>query len=99
MNPTTDAKQPIRIIKAGIVDSDKRHQTRRVIVAFKSKHPKYGKYVSRRTILHIHDPNNESRKGDRVEIEPCPPVSKTKRWRLVRIVEKAAVLETEHATG
>jgi len=74
--------------KTGIVDSDKRAKTRRVVVAFMSKHPKYGKYMRQRTILHVHDENNESRTGDVVEVSPCRPMSKTKSWKLVRIVER-----------
>lgn len=73
----------------GVVESDKRDKSRRVVVPFSSKHPKYGKYLRGRTVLHVHDENNESRAGDRVEIEHCRPISKTKSWRLVRVVTKA----------
>ncbi|TVQ60542.1 MAG: 30S ribosomal protein S17 [Phycisphaerales bacterium] len=90
---TTSTEQPaadaIRTIKVGVVDSDKRDKTRKVVVSFSARHPKYGKYMRKRSVLHVHDENNESRNGDRVEIEPCRPISKTKRWRLVRIVERA----------
>jgi small subunit ribosomal protein S17 len=74
--------------RVGVVDSDKRNQTRRVVVNYMSKHPKYGKYIRQRTILHVHDERNESVLGDVVEVAPCRPVSKTKRWVLVRVVEK-----------
>lgn len=76
--------------KIGVVESDKRNKTRRVVVSFMSKHPKYGKYVRNRTILHVHDEKNTSRNGDVVEVAQCRPVSKTKKWKLVRIVEKRA---------
>jgi len=75
--------------RIGVVDSAKRDKTRRVIVTYVDKHQKYGKYVRKRTILHVHDATNDSSLGDRVEVAPCVPVSKTKRWRLVRVVQKA----------
>lgn len=74
--------------KVGVVESDKRDKTRRVIVRFNAKHPKYGKYVTNRTVLHVHDPANESKAGDVVEIAQCRPISKTKFWRLVRVVDR-----------
>lgn len=83
---TTETLKGVRI---GIVDSDKRDKTRRVIISFKTKHPKYGKYVRKRTILHVHDENNDSRTGDRVEVVQGRPRSKTKRWELVRVINRA----------
>ncbi len=76
--------------KVGTVESDTRDKTRKVVVQFAQKHPKYGKYIKKQTVLHVHDEANESRAGDQVEIIPCPPVSKTKRWKLVRVVVKNA---------
>ena len=78
-------KAPRRI---GIVESDKRDKTRRVVISSSARHPKYGKYVRKRTVLHVHDENNESHVGDRVEIAECRPVSKTKSWCLVRVVDR-----------
>ncbi|MDX2132430.1 MAG: 30S ribosomal protein S17 [Planctomycetota bacterium] len=74
--------------KIGVVDSDARAKTRRVVLSYMAQHPKYGKYVRRRTILHVHDEANESHVGDVVEVAPCRPISKTKSWRLVRVVER-----------
>lgn len=74
--------------KIGFVESDKADKTRKVVVGYMAKHPKYGKFVKRRTVLQVHDENNESELGDRVEVRECRPVSKTKSWELVRIVEK-----------
>lgn len=74
--------------RVGVVESDARDKTRKVVINYLAKHPKYGKYVRRRTVLHVHDEGNESHRGDRVEVAPCRPISKTKRWRLVRVVEK-----------
>lgn len=76
--------------KTGIVESDKRSKTRKVVIAYSSKHPKYGKYMRQRTVLHVHDEKNESSTGDRVEIAECRPISKTKSWVLVRVVQRGA---------
>lgn len=75
--------------RVGVVESDKRDKTRKVVINYLARHPKYGKYVRRRTVLHVHDEANESRRGDRVEVVPSRPYSKTKRWRLLRVVESA----------
>ncbi len=87
--PATKTKQ-LKGTKIGVVDSDSRAKSRRVVIAYMSKHPKYGKYVGRRTLLQVHDEKNESRTGDVVEITPCRPISKTKTWTLVRVVERRA---------
>src|SRR5438876_1986620 len=73
----------------GIVTSDKMQKTRRVEIPRLVKHVRYGKYIRRRTICHVHDEQNESHVGDTVEIMESRPLSKTKAWRLVRIVTKA----------
>lgn len=72
----------------GVVQTDSRDKTRKVVIEYRAKHPKYGKFVSKRTVLHCHDENNESHNGDIVEIVQCRPVSKTKSWKINRIVEK-----------
>ena len=79
--------------KVGVVESDKRAKTRKVVVQFKERHPKYGKFVAKRTVLQVHDENNESSLGDTVEVAQCRPISKTKRWRLVRVVQKSRRVE------
>jgi len=76
--------------KVGTVSSDTRERTRRVVIEYLATHTKYEKRIRRRTVLHVHDENNESRAGDLVEVAPCPPVSKTKAWKLLRIVRKRA---------
>ncbi|SRR6266478_5838900 len=75
----------------GLVTSDKMNKTRRVEIPRLVKHPRYGKYIRRRTVCHVHDEQNESRQGDTVEIMESRPLSKTKHWRLVRVVIKAPV--------
>lgn len=72
----------------GVVTSDKMSKSRRVEIPRLVKHPKYGKYIHRRTVCHVHDEENASELGDMVEIIECPPRSKTKRWDLVRVVAK-----------
>lgn len=79
---------PKRVV-SGIVTSDKMSKTRRVEIARLVKHPKYKKYIKQRTVCYAHDENNESGAGDRVEIVESEPLSKLKRWRLVRVIEKS----------
>lgn len=73
----------------GRVVSNKMQKTITVVVERKIPHPLYGKYVRRRTKLHAHDEKGECREGDLVIIEQCRPLSKTKSWRLVRVLERA----------
>ena len=73
----------------GVVSNDKRDKTRTVLVDYQVRHPKYGKYIKKQTRYHVHDPENACKMGDRVEIVNCRPISKTKSWRLVRVMEVA----------
>jgi len=98
--PSTDSKtpqKPLRGTKVGTVTSDKRNKTRTVVVSYQSKHPKYGKFVHRRSTYQVHDPDNTSKSGDRVEIAVSRPVSKTKNWRLLRVIEAAPIAESYRA--
>ncbi len=81
-----------RRVAVGVVTSDKMNKTRRVEIPRLVKHPRYGKYIRRRTICHVHDEQNASRTGDTVEIMESRPLSKTKHWRLVRVVSKGPQL-------
>ncbi len=74
----------------GRVVSDKMDKTITVMVERRVAHPIYGKYVKRSTKLHAHDENNESKMGDTVSIEECRPLSKSKSWRLVKVLERAS---------
>ncbi len=78
-----------RRVEVGVVTSDTMNTTRRGEIPRLVKHQRYGKYIKRRTICYVHDGNNESRVGDKVEIMESRPLSKLKRWRLVRVVAKA----------
>ena len=77
----------------GIVTGDKMNKSRRVEIERLVRHAKYGKYLRRRTVCHVHDENNDSKYGDTVEIIEAPPRSKTKRWDLVRIVERSQQID------
>ncbi|GHT22129.1 30S ribosomal protein S17 [Planctomycetales bacterium] len=83
---------PKRVI-TGVVKSDKMKKTRRVEVSRLVKFPKYGKYVKRRTVCYAHDENNESVVGDTVEIIESRPLSRLKRWRLVKVVSKGNIID------
>lgn len=86
---TPAAERKLRPTRVGVVSSDVRDKTVTVLVEFSTKHTKYGKYMRRRTKYQVHDEKNEAAVGDRVEIAECRPLSKTKNWRLVRILNKA----------
>jgi small subunit ribosomal protein S17 len=73
----------------GVVISNSGDKSVKVVIDFKVKHPKYGKYIKRRTKIGVHDEHNQSGVGDVVEIAECRPRSKTKSWRLVKIVQRA----------
>ena len=64
-------------------------KSRRVEIPRLVRHRKYGKFLRRKTICHVHDEKNESHAGDTVEIVECRPRSKTKRWELVRVVSES----------
>jgi len=73
----------------GVVVSNSGDKSVKVVIDFKVKHPKYGKYIKRRTKIGVHDEHNQSGVGDVVEIAECRPRSKTKSWRLVKVVQRA----------
>lgn len=73
----------------GVVTSDVRDKTIRVTAMRQVLHPKYEKLLRRRVVYQVHDEKDEARVGDRVEIMECRPISRTKCWRLVRILERA----------
>jgi small subunit ribosomal protein S17 len=88
----TESERGNRRTEIGIVLSDVRQKTITVEVRHLIKHARYGKYIYRSTHLHAHDEKNEAKKGDRVEIIETRPISKQKRWRLIKVIERAAVL-------
>lgn len=76
----------------GKVVSDKMDKTITVLVERTEKHPLYGKFIRRSTKLHAHDENNECQIGDTVKVVETRPYSKSKTWKLVQVVEKAAAV-------
>ena len=78
----------LRKTRTGVVSSNKMDKTVTVAVERKVKHPIYGKFVKKTTKFHAHDEKNECSIGDLVKIMETRPLSKTKRWRLVEVVEK-----------
>ena len=82
------AERNLRKTKLGVVSSNKMDKTITVSVERKVKHPLYGKFVKKSTKFHAHDEKNECSIGDTVKIMESRPLSKTKRWRLVEVVEK-----------
>jgi small subunit ribosomal protein S17 len=78
----------LRKTRIGIVSSNKMDKTITVAVERKVKHPIYGKFVKKTTKFHAHDDKNECSIGDTVRIMETRPLSKTKRWRLVEVIEK-----------
>jgi len=74
--------------QVGRVVSNKMNQTVTVLIERTVKHPLYGKFIRRSSKLHAHDENNECHEGDVVSIEQCRPLSKTKSWRLVEVIER-----------
>lgn len=99
-NPTPAAPaRGNRRVVTGVVTRDKNAKTRRVEVERLVRHPKYGKYVKQRTICYAHDESDESHLGDTVEIMESRPMSRTKRWRLVRVVAKAPTRNLANLEG
>src|SRR3982750_1484742 len=84
-----EAKRPLLRTIRGVVASDKGQKTIKVVVEYQTRHPKYGKFLKRRTVLHAHDEKNDAKEGDKVEIAECRPMSKTKHHRLLKVIERA----------
>ncbi len=78
----------LRKTRTGVVSSNRMDKTIVVAIERKVKHPLYGKFVKKTTKFHAHDEKNECSIGDLVKIMETRPLSKTKRWRLVEVVEK-----------
>src|SRR4051794_18245615 len=89
-HPDAPTARRRRKMEIGVVTSDKMNKTRRVEVETLVPHPKYGKMLRHRTVCHAHDETNQSHLGDIVEIMETRPLSKLKRWRIVKIVRMGA---------
>ena len=86
---TAVAERSARKYRVGLVVSDKMDKTITVAIERQVKHPIYGKFVKQTTKLKAHDETNDAGAGDTVRIQETRPLSKTKRWRLVEVVERA----------
>ncbi len=86
---SADAERGNRKTVVGVVVSDKMAKTRVVEVTELYKHPKYGKYMKRTQKFHAHDEKNDAKLGDKVLIVESRPLSRTKRWRLMQVLERA----------
>ena len=84
----TESAQQIRTIQGKVV-SDKMDKAITVLVERQVKHPLYGKFMRRSTKLHAHDETNQCREGDIVKIKSCRPISKSKTWSLVEVIDRA----------
>ena len=84
-----NTERKLRKTRIGVVNSNKMEKTITVSVVRKLKHPKYGKFLKKTKKFHAHDEKNECNIGDTVKIMETRPLSATKRWRLIEIVEKA----------
>ena len=82
-------ERSLRKVRVGMVVSDKMDKTVVIAIEDNVKHPVYGKIIKRTLKVHAHDEKNECGVGDRVRIMETRPLSKTKRWRIVEIIEKA----------
>jgi small subunit ribosomal protein S17 len=82
----------------GNVTSRSGDKSIKVTIPFKVPHPRYKKIINRKTILHVHDEKNETHVGDKVQVMETRPLSKLKRWRVVRVIELSAAVELEAKT-
>ena len=85
----TEQRDTLRKVRVGMVVSDKMDKTVVIAIEDNVKHPVYGKIIKHTLKVHAHDENNECGIGDKVKIMETRPLSKTKRWRVVEIIEKA----------
>ncbi len=88
-NMTNQSEKKLRTVEGRVVSS-KMDKTVTVLVERQVKHALYGKYIRRSTKLHAHDADNACNEGDQVRVAECAPMSKTKNWRVVEIVARAA---------
>ena len=93
MSTATPGQRSSRKTVVGVVSSRSGDKSIKVVVPFKTPHPRYHKVVNRQTVLHVHDEKNETKVGDQVEIMETRPISRLKRWRVVSVLHKAVTAE------
>ncbi len=89
---TASARNPRKTV-SGLVSSRSGDKSVKVVIPFKTPHPLYHKVVNRQTVLHAHDEKNETKVGDKVELMETRPLSRLKRWRVVRVIVKAVTTD------
>jgi small subunit ribosomal protein S17 len=89
---TASARNPRKTV-SGLVSSRSGDKSVKVTIPYKTPHPLYHKVVNRQTVLHAHDEKNETKVGDKVELMETRPLSRLKRWRVVRIITKAVTTD------
>ena len=95
MTETKSKKRGLLRTLIGTVISAKANHTVSVAVTRPVKHPRFGKYIRRTTHLHVHDPKGEFRVGDRLQIAQCRPISKTKSWRVLKLIDRPEAVEAD----
>ncbi len=85
----TKQRKDRRVLQGIVTSAHKTPKTIRVEVQYSVKHPVYGKFMRRSTKVHAHDENAEAKQGDLVQVMECRPISKTKTWRLMKVLEAA----------
>ena len=91
------AKRSQRKVLLGFVTSRMGDKSVKVTIPYKIPHPRYLKVINRKTVVHVHDEKNEAKLGDRVEIMETRPLSRLKRWRVVKVVHSAGPGASEPA--
>jgi len=93
MSSVTTGQRTKRKTQIGFVSSRSGDKSIKVTVAYKTPHPLYQKVVNRQTVLHVHDEKNETKMGDKIEVMETRPISRLKRWRVIRVVEASVGLD------
>jgi small subunit ribosomal protein S17 len=90
---STPARNTRRKTLIGFVSSKMGDKSVKVTVPYKTPHPLYHKVINRKTVLHVHDEKNETKMGDKIEVMETRPISRLKRWRVIRVVEASIGLD------
>ncbi|MBI2497194.1 MAG: 30S ribosomal protein S17 [Opitutae bacterium] len=90
---STHSRHNRRKVVIGFVTSKMGDKSVKVTVPYKTPHPLYHKVINRKTVLHVHDEKNETKLGDKIEVMETRPISRLKRWRVIRVVEASTGLE------
>jgi len=91
MSTATSESRNKRKTIIGFVTSRSGNKSVKVTIPYKTPHPLYHKVINRKTVVHVHDEKNETKVGDKVEIMESRPISRLKRWRVVRVIEQAVI--------